>query len=411
MLRWGELRREPFRLLFPLGAFFGCLGVGHWLGYGAGWSATYSGFYHASMQVGLYMTCFVVGFLLTALPRFSSTPPASHVQWLAVLMLLVVQTASLSAGRWIIAESAWVGLLMLVALFAGRRFVRQRSLTPPPTEFVWIPIAILFGVAGTVLLIGGQLGGWPAWTLGVGRPMAQQGWLLGIVLGVGGFMAPRLMGRDVWTSATSGLAPARVQQVRRRRMLLHGVAGACLLASFFIEGHGAIRWAYLVRAVVVTAELTWTTQCVRPPRVKDRYVILLWYALWAIILGVWGAALWPRYRVAALHIVFLGGFSLMTFAVGAMVVLSHSGQGERLRHPLWVLRVVGWGIGGALVLRLIAESQPETFFRWLSAASVLWLIAGVSWILFVLPLTLRPLSPGAFESVHEAAKRKLLSSR
>ena len=31
-VRWEDLRREPFRLFFPLGVVLGCLGVGHWLG-------------------------------------------------------------------------------------------------------------------------------------------------------------------------------------------------------------------------------------------------------------------------------------------------------------------------------------------------------------------------------------------
>ncbi len=27
---WNDLRREPFRLLFPVGALFGCVGVQAW---------------------------------------------------------------------------------------------------------------------------------------------------------------------------------------------------------------------------------------------------------------------------------------------------------------------------------------------------------------------------------------------
>ena len=53
---------------------------------------------------------------------------------------------------------------------------------------------------------------------------------------------------------------------------LHRVFGA----TFFLEGRGAVRSAYLLRAAIVTAELLWTTRCFRPPAVPDVYVKLLW---------------------------------------------------------------------------------------------------------------------------------------
>ena len=411
MITWSQLRTEPFRLLFPLGALFGCIGVGHWLGYASGWSTTYSGFFHASMQVGLYLPCFIIGFLMTALPRFSSTAPASTPELLLVLLLFATEVVGLALGRWIMAEAAFAGLLLFLAAFAGRRFVRRRTrplITQPPTEFVWIPMAVLFGLLGTIGLIGGQTGHWPVWTLAVGRPMSQQGFILSIVLGVAGFMAPRLMGREALLVTPTGMPLAQAQRVRRRRVLLHLLAGALLLLSFGLEGTGRIAAAYLVRAAVVTAELGWTTHFVKPPKAQDLYVKFLWIALWMVVLGVWGAGLFPRYRVAALHLVFLGGFSLMAFAVATMVVLSHGGEAPRLRQPLWALRVVGAGITGALVARLIAERQPESFFRWLGVAAICWIIAGASWIVFVVPRVLRPIEPGTFERVHDMAKRQRL---
>lgn len=410
---WTAVRREPFRFLFPLGALCGCIGVGHWLVYGLGWSASYSGFFHASVQTGLYMPCFIVGFLLTALPRFSAAPPASARELAAVLGLVAVQAVGVATGRWPLAEGALTGLLVFLGIFAGRRFLRKRSgaapAPSPPMEFVWVPIALLHGLLGAVLLIGGQIGAWPAWTLAVGRPMMQQGFLLGVVLGVGGFMAPRLMGRALLLSTAPGMTAERFRQRRRRRILLHLAAGAGLLASFLLEGAERVVAAYGLRALLVTAELCWTTRFVKPPAVTDGYVQLVWLSLWMVVLGLWGACLAPAHRVAALHLTFLGGFSLMTFAVATMVVLSHAGEGEHLRRPLWVLRVTAAGVACAIVGRLIADAQPEAYFRWLAAASVCWVIAGVSWIAFILPRVLRPAAPDAFEQVHAAVKAQILT--
>lgn len=100
----------------------------------------------------------------------------------------------------------------------------------------------------------------------------------------------------------------------------------------------------------------------------------------------------------------------MTFAVGTMVVLSHAGEAQRLRQPLWVLRVVGLGVAGSLIARLTAEARPAWFFPWLGVSAVCWMAAGISWLVFILPRVMRPLVPGAFEQVHEEAKRRLLKT-
>jgi uncharacterized protein involved in response to NO len=64
--RW---QREPFRLFFPLGVLLGWLGVGHWLLYAVGATATYSCLAHGLAQVEGFLPAFALGFLLTALPR------------------------------------------------------------------------------------------------------------------------------------------------------------------------------------------------------------------------------------------------------------------------------------------------------------------------------------------------------
>jgi len=410
MVGWKDLRHEPFRVFFPLGVMLGCLGVGHWLVYAIGWSNAYSGFYHASMQIGAYMSCFIVGFLLTALPRFSSTTPASSLELVLALGLMAAQVAGLWMGQWLIAEGCLAGLLVLLATFAARRFTKKRASVTPPTEFVWLPIALALGLVGTGLLMLVQAGGAPAWLMGVARPMIQQGFLLGTVLGVAGFMAPRLMGRDVLLVTPDGTRPETALAIRRRRIRLHGLAAVVLASSFLVEGLGAIRLAYVLRAMVVTAEFAWTTRFYRLPAAPDGYVKLLWVSIWMPLLGLWGAGLVPRYRIAMLHLVFLGGFSLMSFAVGTMVVLSHTGEGQRLRQPLWVLRVVGLGVAGSLIARLVAEARPTWFFPWLGVAATCWIVAGISWLVFIVPRVTRPLAPGAFEQVHEEAKRRLLKT-
>ena len=49
-------------------------------------------------------------------------------------------------------------------------------------------------------------------------------------------------------------------------------------------------------------------------------------ALLALVVGLIFPIFWPGQRIAGLHVVFLGGFSLITFTVATRVVLGHSGN-------------------------------------------------------------------------------------
>ena len=409
MSRWRELCREPFRLLFPLSLLFGLLGVNHWLCYAVGWLPSYSGLIHASIQLQTYLFGFILGFLLTALPRFTASAPATSAELLLILSLLIAQAGLLLAGLWLAAESCFIGLLVMLAVFAARRARTRRSSGSPPAEFVWIPLSLFYGVAGAGLLIAGQTGRLPSWLFRLAQPLAQQASVLGIVIGVSGFMGPRLLGRALHAMPPD-LTPHHARRIRRRRIAWHLLAAVTFGASFLVEGLGVTGIAYTLRAAVITAELVWTVKLWPPPAAPDLYVKYVWAALWMIVLGLWGAGLAPTHRVVMLHLVFLGGMSLMVFAVSTMVVLSHAGEAARLRQPSWPLRLMGFGVAGALLTRVAAEWSPERFFPLLAAAAICWDVSAISWFVLALPRVWRAIPDGAFERMHEEAKRQFLKT-
>jgi uncharacterized protein involved in response to NO len=416
-LSLSRLAREPYRVLFPLGVLFGVTGVGHWLSYAAGWSPHYSGFLHAGVQMQAYITAFIAGFLMTFVPRVTSTRPASPLESSLVVGLLVAVWALLMNGLWVLAQAAFVSVLAVLLAFllsrvAGRRGAGKGVAAPkprPPVELVWVPFALLLGLLGAVLLAGGQAGWLPVRALSVGRPMLQEGFVLAVVVGVGGFLAPRVMG----TYRLPKPAPdgAGASGGARRSLALHGAGGLLLLASFVLEGVGQRPAAYLLRAVLVTAFFVRSRTLAWRPVVRDPFVRYLWISVWMVFLGVWGAALAPAYRVAALHLVFLGGYSLMTFAVGTMVVLSHAGRAKSLRSPSWTLRVTGGGVLAALALRLAAAALPEHYFALLGAAATVWLVAAVTWLTSMAPRLLEAIPVVEISREHEQSKLRVVGQR
>lgn len=345
---------------------------------------------------------------MTALPRFLSAKPASSIEVLLILSFLLAQLITATLGWWIAAELCYIGLLFCLIAFA-LRCLRSRTNTAslPPPEFVWIPAALLHGLLGTVLLIAGQAGWNSSWTLSIGRVMFQQGFVLCIVTGIGGFMAPRLMGRSI---SISGMADVQERLRLYKKRIINNVIGiGVFFSSFLLEASGNISLAYCLRAMVVTWVFFIVGKNMRLPKATELYVRYLWIAVYMMPIGLWLAGFFPLYRVAFLHLTFLGGLSLMVISVATMVIYSHSGKSEQLKRQWWVLILFGICMVVALFVRLSADFIPEIFFMLIGISSLVWISGILMWLMGVFPLLfIKPVS-GEFERMHKLAKDRLRS--
>jgi uncharacterized protein involved in response to NO len=165
---------------------------------------------------------------------------------------------------------------------------------------------------------------------------------------------------------------------------------------------------YGLRFFIAMAQFVWSRTLTSVPKDVGFHAKLAWGSCWMIVMG-FGAAIFPSYNVALLHIVFIGGFSLMAFAVAAMVILSHGGQAEHLKRPLWVLWVVAFALGFALLKRLMVIFYPDAFFRFAGMAAAAWVTGAIAWLIFVVPKLLRVPREDEFAAMHKEAKTVLLS--
>src|SRR5262245_36269773 len=73
---------DPYRVFFPLGIVLGVFGVAIWPLYYYNFTQGYSGRAHALVQANGFLYAFVLGFLLTAIPKFTGTEaPSLAVQY------------------------------------------------------------------------------------------------------------------------------------------------------------------------------------------------------------------------------------------------------------------------------------------------------------------------------------------
>ncbi|WP_242342288.1 NnrS family protein [Anaeromyxobacter terrae] len=371
-------RREPYRVLFPLGAGLAVVAVLPFVAGGAGGGAL--GVFHPLAQIDGFLSCFLAGVLFTFVPRQTRTPPPGRWQMLAALALPLASVASAWAGRGALAHGLWLALAAVVLGFTVRR-VRVAGGTPPPAVAVWVPLSILAGATGALLSALAPLASATsaprAWI--IGRGLLAQGFVTGLVLGVGAILLPRLTrGEDAVV-----LRPERL----RRAAGLHAIAALAFFGSFPVEVLYDARLGMALRALVATLVLVLAAGIHRPPTLPGVHRQLVWIASWLLPLGFWLAALAPRLRTAALHVVFVGGFTQLTLAVAAHVVLSRGGRGPALEESPWTARAVAALLALAVGARLLAAIDLARIPFWLAVAGMAFIGAVLAWAALVRPVT------------------------
>jgi uncharacterized protein involved in response to NO len=235
---------------------------------------------------------------------------------------------------------------------------------------VLIPFALAAGAIGASLLIASAFGGAP-WTLATGRALVEEGVLVPLVMALAPMLTPIILDGE----AAPQTAGPRLQVV----------LGAVFLASFAIDA----RWGGGLRGLCAAIEIVGVAGIVRRPRAAGLHRRLYQLAMLLVPLGLITAALVPPFRIPLLHLSFIGGFSLLVFAVGAHVTFMHTGHEALAERRPWPIAVVGALTVAAMLARATAERLWSAhYFGALATAASLWLIAAVIWAAYLAPMLL-----------------------
>jgi uncharacterized protein involved in response to NO len=256
---------------------------------------------------------------------------------------------------------------------AGRR---------PPAAFVLMPIAVLHGVVGATLAAAAtEVRGLVGW-LPLARDLIEQGVFLCLVMGAGSLVLPLIAGAP----PPADLGTSRRESWKAAAYLLAGVA---VFASFLLEHGGAPHLGPLLRGAVVAVVLLRGAGAWRPPERPGVHRRLVWLAAWLTPAGLVIAGLVPDYRIPALHVLFIGGFGLLAFAVATHVTIAHLGLEALTQGRPPVLVVLGTTFVLAMLARFAAD-WSATYFAHIGWAAALWLLGSGVWLAAFAPRLLRP---------------------
>jgi uncharacterized protein involved in response to NO len=371
-------RRESYRAPFALGAALAIFAVLPFVSRGAGGGAL--GLFHPLAQVEGFLSCFLVGFIFTFVPRWTLTPAPAAWEMTAALALPTACVLSAWAGRGELAHALWLVLSAVVLQFTIRR-VRASRERPVPAVLVWVPLAILAGAGGALLSAVAPLvaatSAPEAWI--IGRGLLAQGFVAGLVLGVAGVLVPQLTRGEHVPSVRD---PARL----RRATTLHAFAALAFFGSFPIEVLVNAPLGMALRALVATGVLVLAAGIHRAPTLPGVHRQLVLIGAWLVPGGFWLAALAPALRTAALHVVFVGGFTQLTLALSAHVVLSGGGRSQPLDESAWRARALAALIALAFGARLLAAIDLARIPFWLAVAGAAFVAAILAWAALVRPV-------------------------
>ncbi len=372
---------EPYRVLFPLGAACAIGGALPWLAQAMGLAA-WPALLHGSLMMEGFELAFVTGFLLTAMPAFTHGAKCRPWELAAVAAGVALFALLRVAGLEGIAHALFAATLAFTAIAIARR-VRPGG-AAPPEEFALVGVGLLLGVAGGVVQAMAAAGMIVEPSVRFGLRLVSRGMMLALVLGLGGLLVPTFaMVRD----PLHIVGVARAGQRRPRREFVAGLA-LLIVGAMAAEAIGHPGLAGVMRLVAGAASTLLAWKLWRFPSRNHRLSWTLWAAGACLLLGLAGAAALPTHEIAAWHLVFVGGFGLLTISIGTRVVVSHGGHPfEDEPRVLGVATLVSLALAG--LVRLVSGEADPRMAHGLATAAALWALAWALWLAAAAPRLLR----------------------
>ncbi|MDB5104860.1 MAG: NnrS family protein [Fibrobacteres bacterium] len=381
-----KLRREPYRLLFPLGIAGAAIGIGIWIPYFF-WPQAfpYPGQGHAVIQIQGFLLCFIFGFLTTMLPKVLGVDPLDRASFCLFPLLLSGLIAASLAGAPLAAQSLHLAAIATFLLFAARRFPERRS--NPPPDFLFIAAAMLVDVLGTLLKMGGLMGWLGGPSIRAGSLLQFQAFPLLLILGVGGFLLPKLF-------ANGPVDPKALMAGKGRGMATSAILCALFLGSFLIEilgllkGYGdlGIRAAYALRAAVWIWFLFAGLGIHKVPGKLQPFLRSARISMAVMGAGMLMPVFRPQHLLAWEHVIFLSGFLRLTLSIASRVTAAHAGRMEILGLHGGRIRLLGMLLVLALATRIATDFWPGGHGMHLAIAAGFALTALSIWGRIFLPL-------------------------
>src|SRR6266705_1857062 len=134
---------DPYRIFFPLGIVLGVMGVAIWPLYYYGVTEGYSCRANAFVQADGFLYAFIIGFLLTAIPRFTGTEAPSRTVQYGLASIVTLSAVAFELQFFVIGQTGFLAAHLTLIALAARRYARRQQ--NPPETFPLAGLGLLSG--------------------------------------------------------------------------------------------------------------------------------------------------------------------------------------------------------------------------------------------------------------------------
>lgn len=365
---------DPYQWFFPIGILFGIIGTGLWIVFHLHLINFYPGLVHTEiMSIGFVMTM-ALGFLMTAIPRFTGTHLATFIEKMILLVIVLsILLSSLLINHILFHFFSALEICFLI-YFVGTRLLKCKF--SPPPSFILIAFGLVGSLLAHVYLLISSHYQFDPFLLALARLFLNYGLVLCLVLGVGTQLIPALLGLK--KTGLSNIQEGQKNKFDGEKIVVFSLLGVILLISFFMEAAGFLQQGRCLRASLILVLVLNQWHIYHIPKITGIFSWCLWISAWMFVIGPWPGVFWPHYAIHGAHILFIGSVSLMIFTVATRVTLSHGNHNstpEKRSASLTVMLIV-------FCLSLLARlSVPLTnhYFEHLAYAGALWILAALIW--------------------------------
>jgi hypothetical protein len=370
---------EPFRILFPIGLLIGAIGVALWPMFVWHTINFYPRDAHLRLMIEGLMGSFIIGFLGTAGPRLLDARPFAAIETYSLVALqLVSATLHLNQKR-NLGDAVFFVTLILFLSFVARRARTRRDLPPP--NFVLGILGFVSALVGIALIFASRRVSNGTFLDQFGSLLLNEGFVLFPILGVGAFFFPKLLGGAKPQPSDLNIA----MSLWKRRALIAAATGIVIWISFVLEALEWTRTAALVRGSIVLSYFTFQGHLFQKPSGPPFLAHCFRFGAILLIVALFFPAMLPGYRLANMHLAFIGGFTIILFTVSTRVILGHSGFAHLFQRRLKFLIAALVLLIVAMVSRVGADFVPPARNSHLVYAPLIWIVAAAVWAWALVP--------------------------
>lgn len=366
-------KAEPYRVHFIIGALLAITGITPWLLFSMGLINSFPVVAHSRFLFFGFFMSFVSGFLMTAIPKMTSSFKASGFEIGISVFTIAMMVVSILLGEDKITLALVLVQFLLLIGFIGRRlslkFIKNQN------GLFFVPLGIFSGIIGTIILLFSD--NFSAEVVAFGKLILYQGWLLNLLIGLGSRLIPMLSRKG------SAILPIMGPDKANKLFFVQAII---LNLSFPIEAFGVKELGLLIRAVVMTFVVVKNYRIFAPAVDTSFLARALTYSSIFLAAPYFLMVFFPENSIHLLHLVFISGLALMTLLVAMRVTIAHGGEStdiekQALMIPLSTVVI----IIASLIRSFGVMIKPEHFNQWILTSGLLWIFGSGLWLFYFGP--------------------------